>query len=138
MQQGISEILKKINAEQDIEKRKQLLAQQHQNQGVLVILKMAFHPDFVTNLPEGAPPYNPCQQLDQQGMLYQALRTMYLYYGEGNPNVSKNKREAKFVQMVESLDPPDALLIIDVKDKKLPYPNITKELVEEVYPGLLT
>lgn len=135
--QGISEILKKIDAEQDVAKRKQLLVNEQRNQALLMILKIAYHPAFITNLPEGAPPYTPCKQLDQHNMLYQALRTMYLYFGDGNPNLSKNKREAKFVQMIESLDPADAVLVCHIKDKKLPYPNITKELVEEVYPGLL-
>ena len=70
-------------------------------------------------------------------MLYGSLRKMYLFIGEGNPAVTKNKREILFVNMLESLDPEDAKLLLAVKDKKMPYKGITKKLVTETFPGLI-
>lgn len=136
MNLAISEILKKVSEEKDTKKRKELL-NKHKNQGVLTVLKYAFCPTVKFNLPEGNPPYKPCQFLDQQAMLYNSLRKMYLFIGEGNPGISKAKKEALFINMLESLDPEDAKLILAVKDKKMPYKGITKKLVEETFPGLI-
>jgi hypothetical protein len=114
-----------------------MLASQIKNQGVITMLKYAFCPTIKFNLPEGSPPFKPCQFGDQQSMLYGSLRKMYLFIGEGNPAVTKNKREILFVNMLESLDPEDAKLLLAVKDKKMPYKGITKKLVTETFPGLI-
>ena len=137
MHLGISEILKKVSEHKDAKTRKDELARFGNNKGVLAILQLAFDPNIKFNLPEGDPPYKPCQFQDQQAMLYNQLRKMYLFIGEGNPNVTKMKREMLFVNMLESLDPEDAKLILAVKDKKMPYKGITKKLVNETFPGLL-
>ena len=97
MQLGVAEIFKKISDETDAKKRKEMLASQIKNQGVITILKYAFCPTIKFNLPEGSPPFKPCQFGDQQAMLYGSLRKMYLFIGEGNPAVTKNKREILFV-----------------------------------------
>jgi hypothetical protein len=137
MQLGISEILEKISNEKDELKRQNMLAAQVKNQGVLNILKMAYDPNIKFNLPEGKPPYKPCQFLDQQAMLYNSLKTFYLFIGEGNPRVPKVKKEAMFINMLQSLDPADAELVLAVKEKTIPYECITEDLVRKTFPGLL-
>jgi len=134
---GISEILNKIDAEPDYEKRRSMLAANVNNPTFMEILKMTYHPGVRWLLPEGAPPYKPCQFLDQQAMLYNTFRKMYLWVGPENPNISKAKREALFVNFLEALDPADAKLILAVKDRNLPYINIDEELVRSVFTLLL-
>mgnify|MGYP003342170154 CR=1 FL=1 len=134
---GVSEILKKISEEKDAKKRKDMLASCVKNAAVMTILKLAFDPEIKFNLPEGDPPYKPCEFLDQQGMLYNQLRKLNLFVGAGNPNIPKLKKEMLFINMLESLDPEDAKLLLSVKDKKIPYKGITKKLVTETFPGLI-
>ena len=137
MQLGISEILSKISKEQDPVRRESMLAAQIKNNGVIQILRLAYDHTLVFNLPEGDPPYKPCDYLDQQSMLYNSLKTMYLYINEGNPKVPTAKKEKLFINMLESLDPEDAKLLLAVKAKRLPYDNITEELVRKIFPNLL-
>jgi len=137
MQLGVSEILDKINREPNYETRRTMLAACQRNMGVMKMLELVYHPGAKFNLPEGAPPYKPCQFADQQAMLYNGLRTMYLFIGEGNPAVPQLKREALFVGFLESLDPDDAKLVLAVKEKTIPYKNITEELVRSVFPNML-
>jgi len=137
MQLSVSEILIKADNEPTAEARKELLRKHVNNQGVITMLKLAYDPQFVFNLPVGTPPYKPCQFLDQEAMLYNNLRRMYLWLGEGNPGIPKAKREALFINLLESLDPNDAILLIAVKDKHLPYKNLTPDFIKEVFPGLL-
>jgi hypothetical protein len=137
MPKGIAEILKEVSEQKDNTAKKIMLAQYGRNQGVMTILKLAFDPEVKFNLPEGDPPYKPCQYLDQQTMLYNSIRRMYLFIGEGNPNLSQKKREMLFINLIESLDPEDAKLLCAVKDKKMPYKGVTKKLVQETFPGLI-
>ena len=102
-----------------------------------MVLQGCYDPSIVWLLPEGAPPYKPCQFLDQQAMLYNTFRKMYLWVGPENPNISKAKREALFVNFLEALDPADAKLILAVKDRNLPYVNIDEQLVRSVFTLLL-
>lgn len=137
MHLSISEILKQVSQQKDNTDKKIMLANYRNNQALLNVLRLAFDPDIKFNLPEGDPPYKPCEYLDQQAMLYNNIRRMYLFIGEGNPNVSKLKREALFINILESIDPEDAKLLLSIKDKKIPYKGITKKLVTETFPGLI-
>jgi len=134
---GVSEIFKKISEEKNSTTRKEMLWQQKDNPGIIAMLRMAYDPNIKFNIPEGAPPYKPCEFLDQQSMFYNSIRKLYLFINEGNPGVTKVKREMLFINMLESLDPEDAKLLLAVKDKKMPYKGITKKLVVETFPGLL-
>lgn len=100
------------------------------------ILKYAFDPAIEFDLPEGAPPYKPCDFLDQEGRLYTEARKLYLFTKGGNPNLTKVKREMLFIQFIEGIDKNDAILILSVKDKKLPFKNITSEIVKLAFPNL--
>lgn len=104
---------------------------------IRMLLKYAFDPSIVFLLPDGPPPYKPCDFLDQEGRLYTEARKLYLFIEGGNPNLTKVKREMLFIQLIESLDKRDAELLIAIKDKKLPYKEITEKIVRGAFPDLL-
>jgi len=101
------------------------------------LLFYTYSPTIKFLLPEGAPPYRPCEFFDQEGRLYVEARKLYLFIEGGNPNLTKVKRESLFIQLLESIDQEDAKLLIAIKDKKLPYKNITEKAVREAFPDLL-
>jgi hypothetical protein len=39
--------------------------------------------------------------------------------------------------MLESVHPKDALILLAMKEKKLPYKGITKALIQKAFPGLV-
>lgn len=133
---SISEILKSVAEKKDFLTRMEALREAAKHQAVARVLQLAYDPSIVFNLPEGDPPYKPCQYLDQQSMLYSQLRKMYLFIGEGNPGLSNLKKEALFIGMLEALDPEDAKLVLAIKSKKLPYPELTQDLVHAARPDL--
>lgn len=136
MRKSISAILK-LCAEGKTVNDKVSLLQQHASDPILIILKYAFDPNIKFILPEGSPPYKPCEFLDQEGRLYSELRRLYLFIEGGNPNLTKVKREFLFIQLIESIDKNDAELLCAVKDKKLPYKGLTASVVKKAFPGLL-
>jgi hypothetical protein len=101
------------------------------------VLWAALDPRVKWLLPEGNPPYKPCDLVDQQHRLFTEARKLYLFLEGGNPNLKQLRREALFIELLESLDPEDAKLILAAKDKTIPYPGITIEVVNLAFPGLI-
>lgn len=136
MRKSISSILKSC-AEGKTVNDKVALLQQNASDPIFIILKYAFDPNIKFILPDGAPPFKPCEFLDQEGRLYAELRRLYLFIEGGNPSLTKVKREFLFIQLLESIDKQDAELLVAVKDKKLPYKGLTAAVVKKAFPGLL-
>jgi hypothetical protein len=91
-------------------------------------------------LPEGDPPFKrtgvPLGLADTN--LYKEMRRMYTWI---NPpeNLNKIKKETLFIQLLESINEKEAVLLCAVKDKDLTrlYPSMTYSFVSEAFPGLL-
>lgn len=135
MKKSIYNILKEC-AEPKSKKERVELLQKNCPPVAQNILKYAFDPNIVFDLPEGEPPYKPCEFLDQEGMLYSEARRLYLFVKGGNNNLTKVRREMLFIQFIESIDKDDAKLILAVKDKKLPFKGITSDIVKQAFPNL--
>lgn len=136
MKLGIAEILERVSKTTKKEEKIEIL-RKNDSSAIRTVLKYALDPEIKWALPEGDPPYKPCQFLDQENMLYSEARRLYLFIEGGNPNLNKVKREALFIQLIESIAPADAKLICAAKDKKIPYKGITVKLINEAYPGLI-
>jgi hypothetical protein len=136
MKLSISEILEKaskIENEQD----RVFFLRQNDSTTLRSVFQGAYDPRIVWALPEGDPPYKPNNLVDQQHRLYTETRKFYLFIEGGNPNLKPLRREQLFVEFLETLDPQDAKLVLSMKNKKLPYLNITSQFVRQVFPGLL-
>jgi hypothetical protein len=102
------------------------------------VLHATFHPEVQFLLPTGRPPFTPLSKgVDAQGAFYQQARTLYVFIKGLSPNIPQLRREVMFVQLLESVDPDDAEMLIGMKDKIMIYPGITYDLVEKTFPGLL-
>lgn len=139
MQLGIAEILKRVSEKPTRKEKIEELRKYHDNSVLTLLLKMSMDKGLKWKIPEGEPPYKPSPDFDQQGMLYKEMKRMYLFL-DGIPqsaNISQLKREKLFIELLESLHPDDAKLLIAVKDKKPLAKGITEKLVAEAFPGLL-
>lgn len=136
MKLGIAEILKRASNIEDETARIHWLRQNY-NPTLQMILQYAYDPRVVWQLPEGAPPYRPNELVDQHHRLYTEARKLYLFIEGGNPNLKPLRREQLFIELLEVVDPEDAKLLLAVKDKTIPYPGITKELINKAFPGIV-
>lgn len=136
MKLGIAEILE--NASKLTKKQDKIEYLRNNYSPVLgQIIQYAFDPKIVWDLPPGEPPYKPSEFPDSQGILYSEARRLYLFVKGGNQNLTPFKREMLFINLLESLDAKDAKLLLNIKEKKLPYKGLTLNLIKEAYPGLL-
>lgn len=135
--QGIAEILRSVALIQDPLKRQDALASHGHNKTLIAILQYAFDPRVQFLLPKGIPPYKrPLKRHDLQGNLYREMRKMYLFH-QPHLNISREKRQQYFIELIEHIDPDDGEMMIRVKDKEEPYDGITADLVRLTFPGLL-
>jgi hypothetical protein len=135
MRLSISEILDLVSKAPNRTDRVELL-RKHDNGALRTILKYALDPNIKFVLPEGEPPYKPCAYVGQETMLYREARKLYLFIEGGNDNLNPIRRETLFIQLLESIDPKDAKLLLAMKDKKMPYKGINMNVVNDAFPGM--
>ena len=110
--------------------------QANDNQAIRIVLQYCFHPDAKWELPEGTPPYKPCEYPNVDNMLYSEARKLYLFLEGGNNNLTPLKREKMFIDLLECVTPEDAKLLLSVKEKKLPFNGLKPETIKKAYPGI--
>lgn len=135
MQVGVAEFLEKVGK---LKKTEEKVAALKANDSLVlrVILQGCYDPSIVWALPEGAPPYKPNDLNDQEGVLVRECTKLRYFIKGFHDNLSQNKREIMFVQLLENLAPKDAELLCNIKEKK-PLKGITLQHVVEALPGLI-
>ena len=138
MARSIPLIFEDVAAANSIKARKEILLE-NESKPLKEILKYAFHPDIKFALPPGKPPYKTIGSPDEYNptYLYPNIKKFYLYIEGGHDGLTQLRREQLFVQMLESLHPKEAEVVIQIKDKKLNYRGLTYKLVKTTFPEIL-
>ena len=135
----IPTILKEIASKSKKDEKKEVLLKYANNGAFREILKYAFDPNIKFLLPPGNPPYNSVvDDSDNPTYLYGLVRKLYLFVEGCNPNLKPARREYLFIELLESLHPSEADLLLQVKDKKIKCRGLTYNLVKETFPNLIT
>lgn len=112
--------------------------QKHNTGALRDVLRGTFDDSIVWLLPEGAPPYNPAALESIPSNLHkQKMKFTYFVKGGKGDLISAIKRERIFLDVLESIHPEDALVLLKMKDKKPPVKGLTKKLVQEAFPNLI-
>ena len=102
-----------------------------------MILKGAFDPKIVWDLPEGTPPYiaNEAPAGTEHTFLEVEAKRLYNFAVGGNDQLNKIRKETLFIQMLEGLHESEAKVLIDVKNKSLnkTYKGLTSDMVKEAF-----
>lgn len=138
MNEGIYETLDRINKIKAKADRLKELSKYNNDFPIKALLDMVFNPNIKFLLPETDPPFKPSgEEEDLQNVLKHDIRKMvYFINTPQGQQLQPFKREQMFIEMLEAVDPKDAKLLNSVKNKKLPFKNITKDLVAEAFPGI--
>lgn len=105
------------------------------------VLRIAFDADVVSLLPTGAPSFT----RDDAPAGHEFLnlhrghrRFKYFFKGPAANETTALRREGMFLSFIESLNGLDADMVIAAKDKNLKIKGITKALVKETFPNLIS
>ena len=131
------EVLQKVsNAKTKKEKIK--LMQELNTNALRMLFIINFDDSVVSLLPPGNVPYTPSEAPEgtEHTVLEKEARLLHHFF-KGGSNVSQNKRETMFIQMLEGLAAGEAEALILAKDKKIGKRwKITKACVSEAYPQI--
>ena len=133
----LNEVLQKIsNAKTKAEKIK--LLQEYNSNALGQVLIINFDDSVVSLLPEGEVPYTPNDAPDgtEHTRLDHEYRKLYLFF-KGGANLTRNRRETLFIQLLEGLSKGEAEVLCLAKDKKIGKRwKITKQCVESAFPTI--
>jgi hypothetical protein len=136
MAEGVCEILERVSKLRKKGEKIMELRKVYNQIGPLIDL--CFNPKYVWLLPEGAPPYKPQpKESDTQGVLISSVRKFGVFLqNNGYDNLRRAKREQIFIEYLEAMDPDDAKLLLQIKERKMPFKTLTKSIFSEAYPQL--
>tara|TARA_B100000902_G_scaffold259486_1_gene245708 strand:+ start:1144 stop:1596 length:453 start_codon:yes stop_codon:yes gene_type:complete len=133
-----SEILQAVSSAKTKKEKIELL-QTHRSPALVSIFVWNFDESIESALPEGDVPYtlNDSPTVDSQSKLASQYRTLYNYVKGGNDSLKRTRREALFIELLESLHPDEAEIVCLVKDKNLKKKyRITHNVIKEAYPDV--
>ena len=135
MKKGLGEIINEVKKAKSVGEKIRIL-QREDNRELRGILELTYDNRLAWALPEGNPPYKPLDKsFDNQGMFYSEMRRMYIFL-EGKANLSNARREQLFIEILEQLDPDDAAVLIEAKDRKIK--GVSKNVIKQAYDDFLT
>ena len=141
----VHELLEAVDSER-VKANKLDLLRAHGDDSFKMTMIWNFDESVISMLPEGNVPYQPVESdvqanremgLPQRTTIRNSARNFYRFIKGGDDQMNKIKREGLFINILETLPPPEADILVLVKDKALNTKyNITKELVAEAYPEI--
>jgi hypothetical protein len=135
----VFEILDEFEKQPNKSKRKELLLQHSDNNALRDVLRGTFDESLEWNLPEGRPPYTANIPESVPSTLLREHRQFgYFVKGAKGDPLPAYKRENMFIRLLESIHPADAEIVLSMVTKKSPVKFLTKKLVQEAFPNLIT
>lgn len=132
----MSEVLTKVNNAKDKPKKIQVL-RDYDNQPLRQVLKGAFDPNIVWDLPAGDPPYiaNEAPIGTEHGLLRNEAKRLWYFVKGANNDLTKTQKETMFIQMLEGLHKDEAKLLLGMKSKSLNkmYKGLTESVVKDAF-----
>jgi hypothetical protein len=113
------------------------------SKALVQVLELAFHPNhqwLITEMPESykVPETNKIPGLSQC-QLSTEIRKLYLFE-KGNPSaevLTPQKREQLLLQLLESIEPREAEVVMGILTKDLGVKGLDYKFVKEAFPNLL-
>ncbi len=101
------------------------------------ILKGAFDPKIEWDLPEGTPPYieNEAPAGTEHTLLEFEAKKLFHFVVGGDKNLTRIRKEALYIQMLEGLHREEAKVLVMIKEKSLnkTFKGLTSDMVKEAF-----
>lgn len=134
----IFEIFEEFGKQTTRQKRKDVLLKYQNVNALKDILRGTFDDSLQFVLPVGTPPYTPNRPESTPSSLHRVHKE-FGYFVKGGPGMrlERYKLESKFIRLLESIHPKDAVIVLSMVAKTSPVKYLTKKLVEEAFPNLI-
>ena len=132
----LSEILTKVNNAKDKPKKIAVL-KENDSPHLRMILKGAFDPKIVWDLPKGTPPFIPNEVPigTEHSYLRNESKKLWHFVKGADDETKKVSKETMFLQILEGLHVDEANVLLNMKDKVLnkKYKGLTEAVVKEAF-----
>ena len=122
-------------------KAKLKILQENDRMPVRDVLQGTFDSRIQWNLPAGTPPYTPQAEgaPTPKTLLKEHLKFKYFVKGlRESEDLNNVTRERMFIDILETIPPKDAAILVSMVNKKKPdFDGLTEKLVKEAYPDLI-
>lgn len=118
---------------EEVSKDPTLITKYRDNAALRFVFQHAFIPEQKFDLPEGEPPFKPDPApLGMSPANFTQETKKFYVFTKARP-LNKVRREQLFIQLLESVHPSEAKLLIAIKDQKLNklYKNVTAKLAAD-------
>jgi len=131
----VYEILEKVGSAKK-KAEKITILRQNESAALRTVLQGCYHPKINLDLPEGNPPYEPCDEHNAPSNLLRKWKDFGYFTGSHTQRIGRAKMERMFIQLLEAIHPQDAKIVLQMKDKK-PFKGISPAVVKEAFPNIL-
>ena len=134
-----SEILQAVSSAKTKATKINLL-KEYRNPALVSLLIWNFDESIKSAIPEGDVPYTPSDKPIGDGVsrLVSQQRMLYNFVEGGNVDLTRTRREALFIELLESLHKEEAELLCLVKDKEIGKKyRITRNVVAEAFEDIV-
>ena len=132
----LHEILTKVNNAKD-KPAKIAVLKKNDSVPLRQVLKGAFDPNIVWDLPPGDPPFmaNEAPIGTEHGLLRNEAKRLWHFVKGADMQMTKTQKETMFIQILEALHEEEAKLLLNVKDKRLNkvYKGLTEAVVRDAF-----
>lgn len=137
MAEALKEARKTKNVTQKVEALQALPEETRQH--LHGVFQLAYNPAISWLLPPGIPPYTPLDpDTDQEGRLIAELKNFSYFIAHNGkpvqPDAQQMRREQLFIRILESVEPDDAELILQMKEREIK--GVSKNVVSKAFPEL--
>lgn len=132
------EVLDKVVKAKSRPDKIKILREQNNNWALKDILRGTFDDAIQWELPTGPVPYEPAP-FDSHPSEWSQHNKKLAYFAKGGRGreMLKVKKEKMFLDILETIHPRDAELLVGMINKKMPIKGITKKLTQEAFPDLI-
>ena len=130
----MANLIAKIEAQPTWERQADFL-RLYSSYALKAVLGYGMDPGVRWMLPSGDPPYRPLfEAADQEGRFYvECKKFIYFVDSPEGREVKPLKREQLFIQVLESIDPRDAKMLLRMKNRQL---KIMPEAIADAFPNM--
>lgn len=109
--------------------------QENDSKALRMVFEFTFDPMLQWLVPDSEPPYRPAADtIDQEGRLYSEIdKLVYFTNTPDGLNVKPMKREQLFIQLLETVSPDDAKLLMRMRRKEI---KVMLGAIKEAYPKI--
>ncbi len=133
----VYEVLDKV-AKAKTKDEKVTILQENDTGALRDVIRGTFDDHIVWLLPTGSPPpYTPNKpESAPTNFIRECVKLAYFVKGGKGPDLHPLRRETMFIQLLESIHPRDAEVVLDMINKKAPK-GLTRAVAKEAFPSLL-